>query len=290
MSLVAGCSLFSSVMLAADTRATVTRPGGKRLHIDNLLKLYPLTPGLSRLSESRRQAPVGFMVASVVRGRPNVIERSKVAELMNRFCVGQLSMQRNWLPRILLTILSTPAQAKWVALSGVPQNLLYALRSPGFEPEVVHPLGYAALGSGEGVVSEIGSMADWVFAGQVGNISMEAHAFQRALMAFVDKAGIESVGRVFPMLRIDADGIRRIGHSISDPTSGIAIEVLAPPEKRWVLRNTGTGKEMELRFPTDIDFATLSESDVFSEKTIYDALRDAIGKTQGTGPGSEGSP
>ena len=44
MSVVAGCSLFNGVILLADCRATLLRPGRKPVYIDNLLKLFALTP------------------------------------------------------------------------------------------------------------------------------------------------------------------------------------------------------------------------------------------------------
>jgi len=43
MSVVAGCSLFHGVMLIADCRITVVRPGKPDIRCDNAQKLFPLT-------------------------------------------------------------------------------------------------------------------------------------------------------------------------------------------------------------------------------------------------------
>ncbi len=72
---------------------------------------------------------VCFMVGAVIPDRPNVIERQKVVEIMERFRFGKLSAQRNWLPGILVDILKTPADVEKVLLKGVPLGgyLLYAI-------------------------------------------------------------------------------------------------------------------------------------------------------------------
>jgi hypothetical protein len=44
MSVVAGSSLFDGVLLTADCRATITRPGMPDIHSDNVLKVIALHP------------------------------------------------------------------------------------------------------------------------------------------------------------------------------------------------------------------------------------------------------
>jgi 20S proteasome alpha/beta subunit len=47
MSVVAGSSMFRGVMLAADTRSTIVRPGSSAIYVDNVQKLFAMTPRIA---------------------------------------------------------------------------------------------------------------------------------------------------------------------------------------------------------------------------------------------------
>ena len=78
---------------------------------------------------------MSFVAASVVSDRVNVVERAKVVALMERFRQGTISMQRNWLPGVLVNVPRTPAEVQHVKILDAPFGLLHVMRSPEFRPE-----------------------------------------------------------------------------------------------------------------------------------------------------------
>ncbi|MBI5100176.1 MAG: hypothetical protein HZB30_13195 [Nitrospirae bacterium] len=138
-----------------------------------------------QLSKKQSVSRIDFMVGSVILDRQNIIERSKVVEIMERFRLGKLSIQRNWIPNILVNILK--ANNSHIILSDVPANLLYYMQSPDFIPQHLVPLEFAAIGSGQDTIIEIDRNADWIFAGDVGNSFMEASAFRQTVSSFIEK-------------------------------------------------------------------------------------------------------
>ena len=66
-------------------------------------------------------------------------------------------------------VLKAPPECTHVALPGTSRGLLYAMHSPDFEVQVVPPLMFAAVGTGDSVLDEIGLYHDIIVAGHVGN-------------------------------------------------------------------------------------------------------------------------
>jgi len=207
--------------------------------------------------------PLAFLVAATIRDRPNVIERSKVVALMERFRLGQLSHQRSWLPGILVKILSTPADKKFIRLVDVPLGLLCVLRSPDFLPEYLRSLDFHAIGSGESAMAQIDKEADWIFAGDVGNPFVETMALRESVSNFVAENNIATVGGLYPSVRLDSAGVHLIGESAEIPFGGEKIELSVSNSGRWVQRHVNSGTEIPLLFPWEIDFASYRESQTF---------------------------
>jgi hypothetical protein len=321
MSVIAGCSLFSGVILLADCRVTIKRPGKPDVLCDNAQKLFPLTNTTAfgfvgdlntaspiirelfrqlslshkmgktnrlhpfsllkwmpryfrstyrQLAKRQKVGRVDFMVGSVILDRPNVIDRSKVVEIMERFRLGKLSAQRNWMPNILVDIMK--AETPYVILSDIPGNLLYYMQSPDFIPQHLAPLEFAAIGSGQDTIIEIDRNADWLFAGDVGNSFMEASALRQTVSSFIEKNSILSVGGMYPVIKIHSKGLELLGHSSQIPVGGPTFELKIESDGRWLQRNSAMGKEIRLLLPWEID----SQKQLKDER--FDDLKDALNK------------
>jgi hypothetical protein len=205
------------------------------------------------------------MVGSVVLDRPNIIEREKVVQIMERFRLGELSHQRTWLPNILVQILSTPTNTRFVALMDAPAGLLYIMRSPKFIPEHLRPLEYAAIGSGNQAHTEIKRTADWIFAGDVGNPFVESEALRNTVSQFIEQNQIETVGGLYPCIKIDRSGVQMLGIRTEIPIGGTIIEITADPSGRWVQRNLSSGREIPLLFPWELNFRTHYQDHKFDD-------------------------
>jgi hypothetical protein len=304
MSVVAGCSLFNGVLLAADSRITFASPDGRRQYADVAQKLFVIAPGTaigfvsadvrlaslmirglleqthrrkrrdhislarwmprlfratSRLWErqQRQAAPyTAFLGASVLPWQPNVIRRADVVALMNRIAFGNPGIQRNWIPPILIHILSTPPTTEYVALPGTAYGLLFTMEPPDFSPRYLQPLRFTAIGTGRDVVRDIDRVHDWIFAGDVGNRFVEAMSFVDVVQGFARDNGIDTVGGLYPLLRVDAsvggDMVQAFGSSHEVPAGGARIQ-LTYENEAWVQRNLTTGRELRLVPPWEVD-------------------------------------
>jgi hypothetical protein len=85
-----------------------------------------------RAHARKHGAPVlAFIVGSVIPGRNNVIERAKVAELLNTIGFGRSPIKRNFVPDIVMRILMQPATETHIAVRA-PAGLLYTMTAPAF--------------------------------------------------------------------------------------------------------------------------------------------------------------
>jgi hypothetical protein len=90
MSIVAGFSMFSSVALVSDCRATLFRPGRPNLYADNVQKLFPLAP----------HTAVGFVgdIGTAAHLLPPLLTQARMIDGDQR---GQAIALLSWLPRFL---------------------------------------------------------------------------------------------------------------------------------------------------------------------------------------------
>lgn len=214
---------------------------------------------------------IAFIVGSVITGRPNVIEREKVVKIMNRLMKGESPVQRNWLPGVLVNILKTPANVKYVRLLDQPRCLLYILQPPNFIPQHLMPLDFAAIGSGQEVVIEIDRYHDIIFAGDVGNPFVESLHLTECMRTFIRKQNIETVGGLYPCLKINKDGTKFLGGSSEIPVGGTKINLECDHMGRWIQRNLTTGKTIQLLFPWE----------AYKEDGRFDDLDDALESMKG---------
>lgn len=214
---------------------------------------------------------IAFIVASVITDRPNVIEREKVVKIMNRIMKGESPVQRNWLTDVIVNILKTPANVKYVRLIDQPTCLLYVLQPPDFIPQHLMPLDFAAIGSGQEVVIEIDRYHDIIFAGEVGNPFMESLHLTECMRSFIRKQNIETVGGLYPCLKINKDGTKFLGSSSEIPVGGTKVNLEYDRMGRWIQRNLTTGKTIQLLFPWE----------VYKEDGCFDDLDDALESMRG---------
>jgi hypothetical protein len=218
-----------------------------------------------RTMEKTKQArPVNFLVGSIIPDRVNVIERQKVADILRTIASGHASIQRNWLPNIVVRVLQAPATATLVAIPGTVRSLLYSMSPPQFQPQHVNPLEFCAIGSGHATTVEIKRSADWIFAGRPGNDFMESTALREAVSQFIAFNGVESVGGLYPCLKVDQRGVGCLGMSEKLPLYTISLSYDAHA-MRWSQGNQSTGKKIDLQYPWEIDVATIKENNLFDD-------------------------
>ena len=212
---------------------------------------------------------VYFIVGSIMPDRPNIIERQKVAELMNTIALGSPSMQRNWIPEILVRVLQTPSSFQFVVIPGTVRGILYTMTFPNFEPKHLSPLEYCAIGSGQKTAHEIARNADWILSGLPGNDMVESMALRDAVSQFVVSNDLDDVGGMYPCVKIDKRGVGCLGLNQKLPLYDLALSY-DQLRMRWVQENRTIGKKIELLYPWEIKASATSNNGRF------DDWRDAI--------------
>lgn len=315
MSVVAGCSLFDGVLLAADCRVTVTRGRTREVYSDNVQKVFGVLPHTavgfvgdcgaaafilphlliqaSRMRENgpadlvrwmprlfRRayadynpsygeKTPISFMAVAVEVGKRNVVKRKVVVDLVNDIAFGKTTIKRSWMPGFLMEFLKIDPRIEYVSLQGTSKGLLYVMRSPGFEPEHYDPLQFVAIGSGERVVEEIHAYRDAVLAIAPGDSGVEAGQFRDAIRHFIDRHNIETVGGLYPAVKISSKGAEALEYGFEIPVGGTKIR-LVYEGGRWVQENVSTGKAIRLLFPWELN------PDNVRKDMRFDDLREAF--------------
>jgi hypothetical protein len=228
--------------------------GTRRLHTTSLLTWLPrfLAHHYSVL-RSRYAAPqVYFILAGVIPGRPNIVERARVVAIMERFRLQQLSMQRNWLPGIFVRLLMTPPDATLISVAGQPTGVLCTMTPPAFLPTYFPPLSAIAIGSGKGAIEQIDHYADWVFAGDVGNSGVEGQALREAVRRFAETSDADGIGGLYPTIKVAATGCELLTFKTEIPLGGARIELSCDANGRFEQHNHSTGKSIPLKFPWEV--------------------------------------
>jgi hypothetical protein len=309
MSVVAGCSLFDGVLLAADCRATVQYPNRPDIHSDNVLKVLAIHPNtaiafvgdiniaahllgklvvglknrsrndpitlshwLPRLFRHEYQKFVSqfgertviFMIASVIKGRPNVVERKAVEELVKYIGFGHSPIQRNFIPSMLIEIMKLPSNFRWVTIPDTCMGVLYVLASPSFQIRAYRPLQFAAIGSGESAIEEITKYQDAILALEPGNSFVESSQFRQIIQHFIDERKIQSVGGLYPVLKVTGRGVEHITMGTEIPVGGTRLE-LAFENGRWIQKNLSTGKQIPILMPWELVKNGITRAQMFND-------------------------
>lgn len=194
------------------------------------------------------ESQIHFIIAAVVRSRRNVVRRKKVVDIMDRIRLGQAVFQRNWIPEILVKILTT--KTEFTILEDIPLSILCVLNSPDFEPRYYEPLEFTAIGSGKGCKFSIDRHADFIFAGDVGNSFVESLTVRDAVTRHLEENSIPSVGGLMPVIKVSGRGIEFLGQRVEIPVGGERIE-LRVDEKRqiWTQVHVNSGTAIRLLPP-----------------------------------------
>ena len=125
---------------------------GRRLDPVSLNRWLPrfFKATYAALSAKTRVDRVDFMVGSVVPGRINAIERQRAIELMKEIGFGNPSVQRSFVPDILVRALITDPSLAEIPIANSIAGVLCVMTSPQFKPRYIKPLDFAAIGSGRG--------------------------------------------------------------------------------------------------------------------------------------------
>ena len=161
-----------------------------------------------------------------------------------------------------------------MAIPGTSRGLLYVMRSPLFEIEPYRPLQFCAIGSGESAYEEIAKYHDGIVAFHPGNSFIESSFLRDTVQRFLDEKGIESVGGLYPTLKVSGKGTELLGQSATIPVGGPKIE-LAIKDNRWIQRNHETGKEIRLLYPWEV------KGEPITEDYKFDDLKEAYRKFRG---------
>ena len=291
--MVAGCSLFEGVLLAAECRATIQYPNRPDLYSDNVLKVFTIHPNaaiafvgdinivshllkelLIGFKTRSRKDPISlsqwlprlfrheyqrfisrfgertviFMIASVIKGCPNVVERKAVEELVETIGFGHSPIQRNFMPGIFIEIRKVPSKFKWVTIPGACMGILYVLASPTFQIKAYRPLQFAAIGSGESSIEEIKKYQDAILALHPGNSFVESSQFRQVIQRFIDERKIKSVGGLYPVRKVTGNGVEHITMGTEIPVGGTRLELVFEGG-RWIQKNLSTGKQIPILTP-----------------------------------------
>ncbi|MDP3735755.1 MAG: hypothetical protein Q8R02_00100 [Hyphomonadaceae bacterium] len=242
--------VFAAAVLIPELRRQLR----SRRHLDteSLLRWIPrfLRAGYAKLrSPKRRPGQLNFIIAGANHGRENVVERARIVEIMNKIARGQGVMQRSWIPSVLVTSLMTPASVSHVTIPGTVTPILAYAQSPGFFLHRVPPLSAVAIGTGGGAVVEMEKASDWLFA--AGDDHMTRMGLEWIVSDFAIDNGIETVGGMFPAIKLDKRGLTPLGSQVDLPTVSVSVD-FDWATKRWVQRNLTTGRELRLLRPEEL--------------------------------------
>jgi len=87
------------------------------------------------ISRKQRVGRVDFIVGSVIPGQTNVIERQKAVELLKEIGFGNPSVQRHFVPDVLMRVLMTDPTQTYVPIPGSIAGRLCTMASPHFKPQ-----------------------------------------------------------------------------------------------------------------------------------------------------------
>ena len=84
-------------------------------------------------------------------------------------------------------------------------------------------------------------------------------------MDYMVRAGIQSVGGLYPCVKADKDGIKDGGFRTQMPYRGTEIELILDGQGNWIQRNITTGRSIRLLRPWEIDPRKYLKDDRFDD-------------------------
>jgi hypothetical protein len=180
-----------------------------------------------------------------------VVERARVAEML--FSAGE--QRQRLYDDLALRILQAPGSGP-VQLRGTAASELFVLRSPSFNVERCPPFRFMAIGTGQGVTEAIEELQDMVFLNHRMDSGREAGWLRTAMSGFVERHGINTVGGLYPVLKVRGNSILALPQRTSKIARGgesLDCDVeLTMKDGRWVQRNHTNGDEITLLRPWEL--------------------------------------
>lgn len=207
---------------------------------------------------------VEFMVAATIRGHTNVVDRDRIDTIIDKIISGNTIMKRNDLPPLLFEIMRLPKTVKKIELKGITQGFLCVMRAPDFEIEQYQPLQFAVIGSGNISATEIDRYHDFIFAFDIGNTWHEAHFFRETIQRYMATMDENTVGGLYPVVKVTNQGIEMIGHYSERPVGGTKVELIYK-DNYWLQRNITTGKEIKIVPPWEIQDVLATHNQTFND-------------------------
>lgn len=197
------------------------------------------------------------MVAGALRGRPTVVPRKSIGQLI--FHIAQGPVRQNWVPAHLVKLLDSPAKYTHIAIPDTARGILCVMRSPEFDLECHDPLTAVTIGSGDTLIEEISDVRGVLFGGaDIDDIQW----MRMSIRTFIRDKNIPSVGGLFPMLKITGKGTafipqdtRRIDHGKFGEHIRLTYE-----HDTWKQQNLTAGKEIVLLPPWQINVPAASNT------------------------------
>jgi hypothetical protein len=208
-----------------------------------------------RYAQLRGAREVTFMVGSVILDRPNRVEPRRAAQMVHDSFASRPAGSINYLSSNLVHLMTYPSRN--VVLPNKPLGMLYTMQSPDFTPHHYNPLDFVAVGSGSGMKEFIGQVSDQIFSGAAMQHG-DAIWLGRSMDGFLRMKNIESVGGMFPMVKLSKLGVMHITRQTGRLPHGPFYE-LAYENDRWVQRNVTTGEEMRLELPWELDLTVAGD-------------------------------
>lgn len=191
-----------------------------------------------------------FMVAGALKGRPTVVPKKAIAELL--FHIAQGPVKQSWVSSDLVNLLDTPSEYTRVAIPNSSRGVLCVMRSPAFNLECHDPLTAVTIGSGETLIQQISDVRGVLFGGaDIDHIQW----LRRSISTFIRDKNIPSVGGLFPLLKITGKGTDCIGQDTWRINHGKFAEHvrLVYEQHSWKQQNLTDGKEITLLPPWRIN-------------------------------------
>ena len=224
---------------------------------------------------------VNFMIASVLRDRPNIVKRKEIFELIKTIGFGNSPIKRNWIPSLLFNLLEKSGEKdEWIEVPNTCRNILYTLYSPTFRKHNIPILKFTAIGTGKSCIEEIQRYYDVIFSWQPGNHGQEAMWLRSTIQQFIEEKNINDVGGLYPVIKLTGKrDPQHIGLSTEVPIGGTKIELIFNPDSyQWKQKNITTGKEIPITMPWDYLKSIKQQIKNNTFNDLNDAYRDFRGE------------
>jgi hypothetical protein len=137
------------------------------------------------------------------------------------------------------------------------------------------PLQFAAIGSGESALEEITKYQDAILALEPGDSFVESSQFRQVIQHFIDERKIQSVGGLYPVLKVTGKGVEHITMGTEIPVGGTRLE-LAFENGRWIQKNLSTGKQIPILMPWELVKNHITKARTFND--LNEAYRNFKGE------------